>query len=420
MERLEARQLLSSDLTALIGDKITDNLTTAGASGTFDLGSITLGSFLTSPDVSVTLNDVTESGSLFSGTVSVTAASATLGMGSVTGSISELTGTYKLSDQALDDGAYGLTAGQISVTVPGALQAGATGVDVDYSPSAGVGQTIATLNSATATLIPLNNATLSLSNLAIRDNGFTLGDATVTGGPISLGSVVSVTAPSISFSNVAYTTGKALTGTIAAQAASATLFPGNATLTASVTNFEGTYTLGTGALSLQADSAEVAVGKIFDAKATDIGLTWDGTNATVDLNSATLTSPLFPGASATLSDFHGSNTGFTVAQADLLAPEIKLGGVLDIQGLDLGVTGLSYATAGNTLSGKFSIGTSSVSILPGSTAFTSSVTGFGGDLRPFVRHVDGKRQFGHRHGRLVPDRHGQWSGFRPGPELRRH
>src|SRR5262249_5512579 len=127
---------------------------------------------------------------------------------------------------------------------------------------------------------------------------------------------------------------------------------------------------------LQADSAEVAVGKIFDAKATNIGLSWDGTSAMVDLDSATLTSPLFPGATATLSEFHGSNNGFTVAQADLVAPEIKLRGVLDIKALDLGVTGLSFAAGSNTLSGTFSITAASVSILPGSTAFTTAVTGF--------------------------------------------
>src|SRR5262249_39828704 len=162
----------------------------------------------------------------------------------------------------------------------------------------------------------------TVSDLAIRDNGFTLGDATITGGAIELGRVVSVANPSVSFSHVAYTTGSPMTGTIIVQAAAAALFPGHATLTASVPHFKRPYPLASNDLSLQAGSAEVAVGKIFDAKATNIDLSWDGTNATVDLDSANLTSPLFPGATATLSDFHGSNNGFTVAQADLVAPEI--------------------------------------------------------------------------------------------------
>src|ERR1700678_657192 len=70
MELLEARQLLSSDLTAEIGSLISSQ-----ANGTHDLGSVSLGSFLTSPDVSVTLTGVSQQAdSGWSGSVTVTAA----------------------------------------------------------------------------------------------------------------------------------------------------------------------------------------------------------------------------------------------------------------------------------------------------------------------------------------------------------
>ncbi len=390
-ERLELRQMLdgSGDLTRLISTTLSN-----GVDGTYDLdttfgvSSIKLGDFLTAPDATVTLSGVShEADGGYTATVAVDVVSASLNIGTVSGSIAAtgqdtvgLHGSYSLADQSPDQGSYALDISDLTVTVPGALKAEAQGVNLAYSPSVTTSQTLLTLGSASGTLLPLNNATFMLKNLAVRTDGFSIGDGTVTADEFSLGKVIDVTHPTLAFSGVAYTVGSPLTGTITASAASAKLFPGNSTLTASVTNFSGAYTLGASELTLSATSADLKVGKILEASATKIGLTWDGTSATVDLDTATLSSPLLPGVQASVADFHGDNTGFSVGQADLIADEVKLGDAIDIKGVDLGVSNLTYATAANGVggtftSGTFTIGTQSASLFPGNTELTSSITG---------------------------------------------
>ena len=389
LDRLEERLMLdgSNDLTSTIS-----GLLNGGAvSGQYSFTNQKIGNFLTVPSIAIGLSNVSHTdASHWTGTVSIDASSASLAIGSFTGSIAGaqgidgLLGSYTLSGQALDHGAYSLAGKAVALSVPNAFDATASDVHLDYNPAAATGQTLATIGSATATIKPLNNATVAISNLVVRDDGFSLANATVSAGAFGLGGIISATAPTFGFSGVSYTTGSPLLGTITATAASAALFPGNASLTASVANFRGTYDLGTTALALSADSGELAVGRIFDAKATGIGLTWDGSTATVDLKNADLTSPLLPGADASLADFHGDNAGFTLGQADLTVVDATLGGLLEVKGLDLGVSNLSYSTATGKVGGSFSIatgvglpaGSPSVLLLPKATALSSTISGF--------------------------------------------
>ena len=153
-----------------------------------------------------------------------------------------LSGSYTLNDQPLDQGSYALTATDLSASVPNVLSASASDVQLQYSPSGSGSQEIAQVGSLTATIIPLESAQVSLTDLDIYENGFTLGDATVGAGSFTLGGFLDVDNPSLSFSNVAYTDGGSLSGTISIAVGTATLFPNQSLFSATVDGFQGAMT----------------------------------------------------------------------------------------------------------------------------------------------------------------------------------
>ena len=101
-------------------------------------------------------------------------------------------GSYTLADQALGGGAYSLAINQFSVSVPNVLTASAGKIALTYDPAVTTSQNLLSVGSATATINPLNNASVAISNLVVRTDGFTLGSGVVSAGGFSLGGILSV------------------------------------------------------------------------------------------------------------------------------------------------------------------------------------------------------------------------------------
>ncbi len=390
-ELLESRQLLSGDLTQEIAGLL-DNGTTTGS---VTLSDVTLGSFLSSSSVTVSFQNISESGLDWSGTVSVSAATASIAIGQEfsgqiqgdgTAGSQGLTGSYTLNDQAVGQGSYALAVTDLSASVPNVLSASASDVQLQYDPGGSSSQEIAQVGSLSATIIPFDNAQVSLSNLDIYENGFTLGNATVSAGSFTLGDFLTVDNPSLSFSNVAYTDGAALAGTIGIAIGTATLFPNQSSFTATVDGFTGSYDLDTSELTLGATDVNLAIGQILAADAT--GLTFDynpsaSVPLTIGASSISLTSPDFPGLSATATNLQASNAGFSLDRATLTAPSsVTLGGFLEADGLTVTATDLDYQTnppsGQQAFGGTIGISATSVALFPGKSAFTATVDGFAG------------------------------------------
>ena len=259
-ESLELRQLLSVDLTQEIG-----NLVDGGtASGSQTVNNVTLGNFLSADSVTVTLSDFSSQGSGdWTGTVSVTAQTASISIGSeLTGTITGLSGSYALNDQLLDQGTYSLTLSSLTASVPDVLSTTLSNVGLGYDPSGSSSQSLATIGSLNAQIIPFGNTQVALNDLDILEDGFSLGSGTVSAGSFTVGGLVSVDNPSLTFTDLAYTDGSSpsLTGTISVSGGAATLFPGQTAFTAVVDGFNGTYNFSTDALSLSATDVDVTIG----------------------------------------------------------------------------------------------------------------------------------------------------------------
>ena len=389
-EYLEERQLLngSSDLTQDIQNLINSGTTT----GSVDLPNVTLGSFFSSGDVTVSFQNLSQQGSNWSGSVSIAAGSASVALGQVFSAQIKgdaqnsvgLSGTYTLNNQPLGQGTYAITATELDVTASKLLTGTASNVELDYSPSAAPGQKLTHIGSLTASLTPFANASATLNNLDVYDNGFALENGSINAGSFTLGSILTVTNPSLTFSGVSDTVGSSPTGTVALGAGTAQLFPGKTAFTAEVDNFSGSYDLNTQALSLQASDVNLSVGKILKADATGLALAYNPSAApplAIDASSVSLTSPLFPGVTGTATSLHADANGFTLGNATLHADSATIGSVLQLTNLNVGVTGLSYTTnpqgGALPLTGTIGITADSAALFPGKS-FNASLQGFSG------------------------------------------
>ncbi|MHB1557670.1 MAG: beta strand repeat-containing protein [Isosphaeraceae bacterium] len=383
-EILETRRLLSGDLTSDIGQLLSNGQTTSPV----DLGTVSLGNDISFNNVTVSFpGGLTQSGSDWTGTVSVSATSASLAIGSdVSAQISGqgtapgIAGSYTLTNQPAGQGAYQLSASQFDLTLANLLTAQASNIAIDYSPTAAPGQKLVQVGSLSATLLPFDNTAVTVDNLDILDNGFTLGDGTITAPPITLGNVLSIDQPSLTLTDVGYTSG-AWTGTIGLNAATASLFPGQSDFSATVDAPAGSYSLASQTLTLSAGNLDVSVGHVLQATGSKLSFSLDDSQsppaATFDAQSITLTSPDFPNATGTIADFSGTNTGFAIGSASLTgASAVTFSHVLMLSSPTLSVSNFSYtAGAASPVNGTIQIG-GTVELFPGQTSFSTTVSGF--------------------------------------------
>jgi hypothetical protein len=133
----------STDLTQVIDQYLSQGLRSGSVSVP---NPVTLGSFLTASNVTVGFN-ITQGGPNWTGSVTVSADSASVALGQefsaqVQGDTQQpvgLSGTYTLNNQPFSQGAYSLTATDVSASVSNLLTATAKDVELSYDPAAPAG-----------------------------------------------------------------------------------------------------------------------------------------------------------------------------------------------------------------------------------------------------------------------------------------
>ncbi len=216
-----------SDLDGFIQSEIA-----AGVTGLVNnLGPVVLGGFLEIQGLSL---------NLASGSVAITATSASFFPGSshtivVSGNGGPgIVGTYTSSTHQ-----YTLQLAQVALNAPGVMTAQTTNVTINYQKAGAANQTLATIGSIQVVLPALANTVITVSNLAIREDGFSLSNATVPLPSVTWLNALTLTNLGVTFSNVNYTKANdTLAGTITLTAGSVGLFQGQSTFTSTVTGFK--------------------------------------------------------------------------------------------------------------------------------------------------------------------------------------
>ncbi len=335
-------------------------------------GDVQLGGILSIQSPILTF-DFTYSGSAWSGTMTVTTAGAFFQVGdSITASITDtnsdgkaLTGTYSLNSSSTQGGTFSLTAEKLSLDIPSLLTAEASPVTLGYTPGGPANQELVTLNGLAINIIPLQNTSVSVDKLIIRADGFSLTNATVSTSSVTLSSVISIQSIAITFNSIDYSTTTGLQGDFTFSAASVSMFPGQTAFTSTITGFSGSYTLGTGALSLGADSASFQIGDLLKLSAQAVSFNLDPFQVTI--GSILVSSPRFPDLTGSASGFTITSTGFAIESATLAySGSVSIGPVLSASNLSITATGFGYTVgSGATFNGTLTVSVGSAALFPG-------------------------------------------------------
>ena len=321
---------LGFDLPTYIQDLL------AGRSASFTItepaiSTASLGGFLELNNVTLT-GSATLTNGTWSGSVSVSASSATLFPGSTfsaavtpaTAGQPAVIGTYTIG------AGYSLTAGRLSLNVGEALAVGATGVTLAYNPAATGPQTLATVANGTVTSAQFSAMpAATLTNFKLRTDGFQFDSfalPSAAGTAPGIGSFLTADGVTLSVSalNATFGTGVAtptLTGTVGVAVTGPKLYPAGGLVQLQSTAVTAAYdfsgfdgTAPTGKLGVTVSGFKLAVGDalLLSAGATPVTLT-PGAAVLATVPSLTLSSPNFAGlGTTTVTDLVIGRTGFTI------------------------------------------------------------------------------------------------------------
>lgn len=366
----------------------------------FSLGALTLtqaagqttnfGSFLSFSGLVITASNLEVqygSSSSVSGTVTVQASSVVLFPGSsfLTSDMKDITGTYDFGNS----GKMSIEIGEFNLSIGEALLLEAT--DVAVTPGE---ETIAEIGTMTVSSPMFSGLpTGSLSNLKIRQDGFSLGSLVLTqaaGQAVDIGGFLSFSGVSVSINNFSYTStdgGSSVSGNIGFGAESITLFPGSSLVTSEITSFSGSYDFGTGKdgdLVITAGSFKLNIANVIEILATSVEIK-PNAEIIADIGSATVSSPRFANLPAvTLTGLKVRDDGFSIDELTLTQnPEspISLAGIFEFSGLEISVADLEFTFGGAaSMGGAVTISADSASLFPTSTVFSATATGFTGSF----------------------------------------
>jgi hypothetical protein len=290
-----------------------------------------------------------------------------------------LTAQYDFSQS----GSLAITIGQFTLQIGEALQLQASGVTV--TPGQAV---IATLASATLSSPQFSQlGTLTVNNLAIRQDGFTLGQATLNpagGGAVTIGNFLSFTNLKLIAEDFAVTVGAStsVTGRIYVTADQIQLFPGSSLLTSQLTNFSGSYDFSSsGALRISVGSFQLQIGQALILNASNVTIT-PGATVIASIDSAFVTSPgLSNLGTLTLSGLQVTQTGLSVSSATLQQPAgltATFGNYLSLTGVVITLSNLNvtYGSAGTSVSGSITLTADQVKLYPNGGFIKGDITGF--------------------------------------------
>ncbi|MEI7921870.1 MAG: LamG-like jellyroll fold domain-containing protein, partial [Planctomycetota bacterium] len=367
-----------------------DNLTITPAN-------VSLGTVLTvtNPTISFENIDFTQpadgSAATFRGNLTLAADAASLFPGKqFSGSITPVeAGQYAISGTFnLNSGAFSLTAGKLDLTSQKFFTASATNLVLAYDPTATGSQTIVSLGSLDLTIKPLKDTQVTVSNLAIRTDGFSFDNLVVTLPDMSFGSYLSMTAPTVGYAGVNLTQnelGTTFAGTMVVSADSASLLPGkkfSGTISPSAAGqpaIKGTVNMATGAFSLKAGQLDLTSEKLFTASATDIVLAYDpadtGTQTLVSIASLDLTIKPLKNTNVSVHNLAIRTDGFSFDDLTVTLPDMSFGTYLTIASPSVAFSGVNLTVSGSSVvfAGSLTVSAASASLLPGKK-FSGSIT----------------------------------------------
>ena len=356
------------------------------------LPNVKLGSVLevTSPTVSFTnVSYTAASGSdpqLFTGTLGISAATATLFPGKkFTGTATTVAGNYTFETNTVS-----VTAAQVDLTASKFFTASATNVEFHYDTQATGRQTLVTIASINLTVQPLHDLNVAVSNLAIRTDGFSIENVTVTPGNLALGSVLTVTNPTVSLTGIDFTqptdgTAASYTGNLTLAADAAALFPGKK-FSGSITPEEegqpaisGTVNLTSGAISLTAGQVDLTSAKLFTASAKHVVLAYDpsetGSQTIVSIASIDLTIKPLKDTVVNVHNLAIRTDGFSFDNLSATLPDMSFGSFLTIAAPTIAFTDVNLTQSGSgvTFAGSLTVSAGSAGLLPGKK-FSGTIT----------------------------------------------
>jgi hypothetical protein len=331
----------------------------------------------------------------FGGGIGISAARATLTLGSLTATATTVTGQFDFTTTK-----FALAVGQMSLVLPGVLQAGASNLSVNYDPNAAPGQVLVALASATATITPLNGATITVTGLSIRDNGFAIAGGSGSLAGFQLNGFLDIQQPTVSLPSISFTVGQSLTfgGLLTVSASQATLFPGK-TYTASFTNVSGGYDVTTGAFALTVGQFSLQIGDVLQAAASGVTVNYRPgqplTDPVLTVASGTITLPRF-NIQGQIQRLVVTQQGFKFDDLSITKTDtIHLANLADFTGLRIEITnyGVDYSS-GISFTGAITVSTARAVLLPGKTV-TGAATNIAGrfdfsqpDKPTFSFHAD--------------------------------
>jgi len=365
----------TTNIQSVIGD-ILDQYASGAVSGetTISPGDVQLGGWaeINSPTLvfDITYDPVA---STWSGSVGIECGNASIFIGDglragivdADGDQIALEGAYTLANTSKLGGRFDLTADRFDLVIPDLLTATATGVSLGYDPDGPVDQMVFELDALSVKLTPLDDTGIEIDDLVVRTDGFSLANATIVVDQVGWAGVLTVNTLSLSFQDIDYsTTSDDLAGTIEITAASAGVFEDQSAFYAAAEGIAGNYDLATADLSLAVATLAVQVGDLLQVSAEEVGLSLDPFELTISSTAAS--SPRFPELSGSASDLRFSETGFTVAAAELsTTATIDFGAVLRVSGLSMTATNFGYTIDPDPMfAGQIALSVGAVELFP--------------------------------------------------------
>ncbi|MBN1698527.1 MAG: DNA/RNA non-specific endonuclease, partial [Spirochaetales bacterium] len=349
-------------------------------SGEIIIASYNLGGVLdiTNLVFSVTGLDYT-AGNPLTGTFGLSAEEAEVTVGSLTGDVTGLEGYFDLETKAIWLSIAGLT-----LDMEGVFSAEAAGIDFNYDPSGPAEQVVFSFDDFTLEIIPLEGAEVTITNLSIRKNGFSMGTGMATLDVFKLGEIITIHEPALSVTGLDYTVGEAMTGSFGLSALSGSLVLGSLTATISDGNGDGVgiggiYDLSSGQFSLDIDTLVFTMPDVFNLTAQGVHCAYNAhapplENA-FDLSVTTLHGVILPlnETEITVNNLTIWDTGFSIESGSVTVASFSIGTFLEINDLAITLNGLSYEADTDELTGTFGLAAGSATLFPGSS-FTASIT----------------------------------------------
>ncbi len=391
-----------STLTINVGANT--SITINASNGQFT--NLALGNFLLLSNLSLS-GTLTLSSGVWTGSLTVNSLTAMLFPAhsfSATVSLGSTPSTFTFNS----DGSYSLNFYlNFSLTVGQALQLNATNGHFQFASTTTGGlpsgeQTLMTVGSVTASS-PQFNVNGTVTNLVVRNDGFSFDSVSLSATNVQLGNVLSADSVSLALTNgpfnVTYAAsgpsdigngGSTTTPTLSLTVTNLRLFPVGGFITTSVGSLTAYYDFSgfdglspSGTLRLVIQNLSLTLGDSVQVNVPTITIT-PSASVLASVPSATVSFPLFNGLGAlNLSNFQLLPTGFTIGSLSFATgatQTVNIGGLLQLGGLDVSVSNFAFNYASSasavSVSGSITVSANTVSVFPGLAFLSVQASGF--------------------------------------------